>query len=86
MRLVLQHRLTHLNSDYVLSEEKYSKSKNTGVSIMEMKEFIVRNCLLSHRVLCKREETVHVVGLMILLILRDLISYREISLHKCRKS
>lgn len=85
MRLVLQQRLTHLNSDYVLSGEKYSKSKNTGISNMEMKEFIVRNCLLSHQ-LCKHEETVHVVGSMILLILRDLISSREISLHKCRKS
>jgi len=85
MHLVMQHRLTHLNSDYILSWEKYSKSKNTGISSMKMKEFIVRNSVLSHR-LCKREETVHAVSLMILIDLVDHISCSEIALHKCRKS
>lgn len=85
MHLVLRHRLTHLNSDYILSWEKYNESKNSGISFMKMKEFIVRNSLLSHQ-LCKCEETVHVVSLMILLDLMDHISCSEISLHKCRKS
>lgn len=48
-------------------------------------EFMVRKSLLSHQ-LCKYEETIHVVSVMIVIDFMDRISGSEIYLHRFSKS